>query len=199
MKIVRVVLDISVTEDNIGSAAWDLQWSLGDFIKAENTTPKQAIFYEKDENGEKTFIRYTEDFHIDLPYIEVWGENPSSIEIVVKDIQKKLPTYSVPEIVEMVENAKDKEELFLAIRYLGIGCGGYPMTPEILELFEKLASDRDPEIRDVTRLAMAYTAAAEFEPILEHMAQNDPEPELREQAAHTLESIRKFIINQPVS
>ena len=199
MKIVRVALDISVVEADVDSAGWDLQWFLGKVIKAEGTTPKQAIFYEKDENGEKTFIRYTEDFHIDLPYIEVWGENPSSIEIVVKDIQKKLPTHSVPEIVEMVENAKDKEELFLAIRYLGIACGGYPMTPEILKLFEKLANDPDPEIRDVTRLAMAYTAAAEFEPILEYMAQNDSEPELREDAAHTLESIRKFIISQPVS
>ena len=195
----RVALDVSVTKADVSSAGWDLQWSLGKVIKAEGTTPKQVIFYKRDENGERTFIRYTEDFHIDLPYIEVWGENSSFISTTVEKIRKKLLTHSVPEIVEMVENAKDKEELFLAIRYLGIGCGGYPMTPEILELFKKLANDRDPDIRSVTRLTMAYTAAAEFEPILEQMAQNDPEPELREQAAHTLESIRKFIINQPVS
>ena len=65
MEIVRIALDISVVEADVDSAGWDLQWFLGKVIKAEGTTPKQAIFYEKDENGEKTFIRYTEDFHIE--------------------------------------------------------------------------------------------------------------------------------------
>ena len=199
MKIVRIALDISVTKANVGSTAWDLQWSLGKVVKAEGTTPKQVFYYKRDESGKKTFIRYIEDNLIDLPYIEVYGENPSFISKVVEQIHKKLPTHSVPEIVEMVNNAKDREELFLAIRYLGIGCGGYPMTPSLLELFKKLAQAPDPDIRLVTELAMTYTAAAEFQSILENMAQNDPKPEIREQAAHTLEGLKKYIINQSVS
>ena len=204
MSIVRVILDKDVTEANIGSVAWDLQWSLGDFTKAEGTTPKQAIFYtremEKDgEAEEKIFIRYTEDFYIDLPYIEVCGENPSLIKLVVEDIRDCLTTYTVPEAFEMVKNAKDREELFLAIRYLGIGCGGYPMTPELLELFEKLAQDPDPEIRETTIIAMVYAGAAELEDIFEKVAQSDPHEEVRAHAARSLERLREYVINKSAS
>ena len=199
MKIVRVVLDKSVTEANVGSAGWDLQWSLSQYIKAEGNTPKQVTFYERDENGETTFIKYTEDFYIDLPYIEIYSESLSSISTVVEDIRDCLTTYTVPEVVEMVKNAKDRKELFLAIRYLGIGCGGYPMTPELVELFEKLANDPDPEIRDTTIIAMVYAGAAELEGIFEKMAQSDPHEEVRAHAADSLSRLRKYIINQPVS
>ena len=199
MKIVRVILDQCVTEANVDSAGWDLQWFLSEVIKAEGTTPKQAIFYEEDENGETTFIKYIEDFYIDLPYIEIYSENLSSIETVVRDIRKKLANYTVPEAFEMVKNAKDRKELFLAIRYLGIGCGGYPMTPELVELFEKLANDPDPEIRDTTIIAMVYAGAAELEGIFEKMAQSDPHEEVRAHAVDSLERLRKYIINQPVS
>lgn len=199
MKIVRVTLDISVNEADLDSTAWDLRWSIGKVIKAEGTTPKQVIYYEEDDNGERTFIRYTEDFYIDLPYIEVYGENPSSIELVIEDIHDCLATHTISEAIEMVKNAKDREELFLAIRYLGIGCGGHPITTEVLELFKKLAQDSDPDVREVTRIAMVYAGAAELESIFEMMAQNDPDPRLRQQAAESLEGLRKYVINQPAS
>ena len=199
MKIMRVTLDRSVTKANVGSVAWDLRWSIGKVIKAEGSTPKQVIYYEEDDNGERTFIRYTEDFYIDLPYIEVYGENPSSIELVIEDIHDCLSTHTISEAFSMVNNAKDREELFLAIRYLGIGCGGYPITTEVLELFKKLVQDPDPDVREVTRIAMVYAGAAELESIFEYMAQNDPDPELRQQAAESLEGLRKYVINQPAS
>ena len=199
MKIARVILDQSVDKADIGSTAWDLQWSLSEVIKAEGTTPKQVVYYEEDENAETTFIKYIEDFYIDLPYIEIYSTSPSSISTVVEDIRDCLKTYTVLEAFKMVKNAKDREELFLAIRYLGIGCGGYPMTPEILELFEKLANDPDPEIRETTIIAMVYAGAAELEGIFEKMAQNDPNDEVRSHAARSLERLRKHIINQSVS
>ena len=134
-----------------------------------------------------------------MPYIEIYSENLFSIKTVVEDIQHKLPTHTVPEIVEMVENAKNREELFLAIRYLGIGCGGYPMTPEIIKLFEKLAQDPDPEIRDTTIIAMVYEGAAELEGIFEKMAQSDPHEEVRAHAARSLERLREYVINKSAS
>ena len=194
----RIILDWSVTEANVDSAAWDLQWSIAKVIKAEGTTPKQVIYYTE-EAEEKIFIRYTEDFYIDLPYIEVWGENFSLIELVVEDIRDCLPTYTISEAVEMIENAQDREELFLAIRYLGIGCGGHPMTPELLELFKKLANDPDPDVREVTIIAMVYAGAAELEAIFETMAQKDINPEIRSHAAFSLEGLRKYVINQSIT
>ena len=199
MKIVRVILDRCVDEASVGSAGWDLQWSLSEYTKAEGTIPKQVTFYEEDENGETTFIKYTEDFYIDLPYIEIYSKNPSSIEIAAKDIQKKLPTYTVSEAFEMVKNAKDREELFLAIRYLGIGCGGQPPTPELLQLFYDLAYDPDPDVRHTATIAMGYTAWAEFFEPLEYLAQNQPIPSRREYAAHILWALKKNVLQEPVS
>ncbi len=197
MKIVRVVLDESLTEANVDSAGWDLQWSIGKVIKAEGKTPKQAIYYYCDEEIQKTFIRFYEDDFIDLPFIEVYGDDPKSVEFVVKDIHDSLPTHSVPEIVAMVKNATEREELFLAMRYLGIGCGGEPATPELLEMFQKWSTNPDPDIRDTAIIAMGYAAWPEFKDILEKMISTDPVPSLRKYAAHALEGIKKYILKEP--
>lgn len=192
MEIVRVVLDESVAKSNVGAIAWDLQWSIAKVIKAEDNTPKQIIYYEE-EAGQKTFIHFYEDFYIDLPYIEVYGKNPELISVVLQDIHDFLPTHTVPEIIEMVENATTREELFLAIRYLGIGCGGKPMTTELLELWGQLAKDSDSNVRETVIIAMGYTAAAEFKEILETLVQRDPVLKLRSLATNLLEGMKKYM------
>lgn len=198
MKIVRVVLDESVTEANVDSTGWDLQWSIGKVIKAEGNTPRQVIYYEEEE-GQKTFIRYIEDFYIDLPYIEVYGKNDSSVKSVVEEIHDFLPTHSITEVIEMVKKANTRDELLLAMRYLGIGCGGQTITPEIIELFQKLAFNPDPDMREAGIITMVYAGAPEFEEIFEYLAKNDSEPDIREHAARSLKGLREYVINQPTS
>ena len=199
MKGVRIVLDESVTKDNVNSLAWDLGWSLGDVIKAEGTTPRQTIFYEEEEDGSITYIRYTDDTNIDLPYMEVYGEDRELIDLIAEDIHKSLNTHSLPEVVEMVKRAKtkdDREELFLAMRYLGIACGGQPTTPELLKLFYDLAYDPDPDISHTATIAMGYTAWAEFKEPLEYLAQNHPTQSRREYAAHILWALKKNVLQE---
>ncbi|HAG81754.1 MAG TPA: hypothetical protein DCL61_11445 [Cyanobacteria bacterium UBA12227] len=188
MKTVRVVLQESVSEADIDSAAWDNEWSLVKTIKGDENTPHEVIYRTEDEQA---FIHYIEDFYIDMAYLVVRSDEP---EKAIEEICSYLPIYDKGEIFEMLKKATKPEEFIQGIYYAGL-ISPQQYDAEFFELFKQVLSNQDPGVRLAVITAIGYAGWPEFKEILESLIITDSDPEVRQDAEDMLEGLKLHVLN----
>jgi hypothetical protein len=189
MKTVRVVLQESVSEADIDSAAWDNEWSLVKTIKGDENTPHEVIYRTEDEQA---FIHYIEDLYIDMAYLVVRSEEP---EAAIEEIRASLQTHDEEEIHQMVKDAANIEELVRAVYYAGLAAP-QQYDPTSFKLFKDILSSSNPKARRAGITAIGYVGWSEFKEILEKIKEADPEPDVRKDAEIMLEGFEPHVLNQ---
>lgn len=193
MKTVRIVLQETVSERDVDSAAWDNDWSLIQTIKADENTPHEVIWQDTFQNVN---IHYIEDFYIDVAYIVLRGED---LAPVVEDICAKLPIYTEDDVFKMLENSSnDQENLIKAIYYLGL------MAPQqyslkFFTIFKDLLSHRNSIIRSTVITAIGYVGWQAFKSLLESVHQSDPDAEVRKDAEVMLSGFELYVVDTVIA
>lgn len=187
MKTVRIVLQDTVCESDVDSAAWDNDWSLIRTVKADENTPHQVIWESISENVK---IHYIEDFYIGLPYCVVRGDE---VELVVEDIHATLPTYTENDVFNMLENFQDDQDnLIKAIYCLGL-VAPTQFDLKFFALFNDLLLHSNPMIRSAVITAIGYVGWKAFKSLLESFKQSDSDAEVRKDAEVMLSGFELYV------
>lgn len=187
MNTVRIVLQETVSEKDVDSAAWDNDWSLIQTIKADENVPHEVIWQDTFQNVN---IHYIEDFYIDVAYIVLRGED---LAPVVEDIYAKLPIYTEDYVFKMLEDSSDDQEnLIKAIYYLAL------MAPQQYSLkffttFKDLLSHPSSIVRSAVITAIGYVGWQASKSLLESVQQSDPDAEVRKDAEVMLSGFELYV------
>lgn len=193
MNTVRIVLQETVSEKDVDSAAWDNDWSLIETIKTDENTPHEVIWQDTFQNVNIHFIEY---FYIGVGYIVLRGED---LAPVVEDIHAKLPTYTEDDVFKMLEDSShDQENLIKAIYYLGL------MAPQQYSLkffttFKDLLSHPSPNVRSAVITAIGYVGWQAFKRLLESVQQLDADLEVRKDAEVMLSGFELYVTDTVIA
>lgn len=189
----RIVIQESVVEDDLARVAWDEDWSIYGLIEADERTPRQMIYSTK---AEETLIRFINDTHIEMSYLEVSGNNIENVERVISSVRSYLPTLEKSDIVRMLNDAKVEGELIQAIYYLGLISQNYHEDLELLDLFQKLAVYPNIRVRSATLTAIGYSQRKELVTIIRKVASEDDSERIRSEAKFFLEGFETYLLNE---
>lgn len=187
MNTVRIVLQETVSERDVDSAAWDNDWCLIQTIKADENTPHEVIWQDTYQNVD---IHYIEDFHIGVDYIVLRGED---LAPDVEDIHAKLPIYTEDYVFKMLEDSSDDQEnLIKAIYYLAL-MAPQQFSLKFFTIFKDLLSHPNSIVRSAVITAIGYVGWQAFISLLESLQQSDPDPEVRKDAEVMLSGFELYV------
>jgi HEAT repeats len=189
----RVVLQESVLEDDLARVAWDEDWSVYGLIEADETNPRQMIY---STNARQTLIRFVNDAHIEMSYLEVSGNNIENIERVISSVRSYLPTLEKADIIRMLNDATLEGELIQAVYYLGLISHNYQEDSELLELFQKLAVYPNIRIRSATLTATGYSQRKDLVSLLKKVASDDDSERIRSEAEFFLKGFETYLLTE---
>jgi hypothetical protein len=180
-----IILHESVTPLQVDSSERERWLQVVDIqdVDPESGTPQQFIFRTLDD---QTQVRHITDFQSGYPFLIVEGE---SISEAVKKIYSFFPTYSREDVFRMIRHPRDFQELCVGILYLGLLGLGQKCDHEILELFRELLQDKDPKVRSTAFYGLCYPAWPESLELIQQLAKNDPDADVRQMAADLLEKL----------
>jgi hypothetical protein len=176
-----IVVNESVSREEIGYIAYERRWSFSEAIADSDGATREVIYKTKIT---KSCIHYMIEKVQNLPYLVVEGE---SIEPAIKDISASLPIHSREDILRMIQSPKDQEEYLKGVLYLGLQGKFKECDSETLEIFEQILQNEDPKIRTTAITAMSYAGWSEFQDLVKPLMKDDPDIDVRETATHFLE------------
>ena len=185
MDFTRIVLKDDVHRDSFGPLAWTANWDFMDIIQSDGKEPFEKVWVTSDQ---LTAIRYREDPLLNLRYLLVEGKDQDK---VLAEIRQEINTYSDTEIQTLFEMAKNEEEYIHAIRCVGIAALPRKFSQQWFKDFEAALSHPSPEVRDAAILALSYVGWRQFEPLLQKLAQNDPDEQTRDFAQRAIVALGK--------
>lgn len=172
--------------------AWQNDWEIYNIQKRGENTPYTMSYMTPDE---KTGINYIENYVFDIPYISIRGENQ---ERVAEILRASIDFYNIDELQDFIHSApEDDTQLARAIYLLGVAV---EKTFDISHFnsFELCLAHPGSNVRRAAMLSAAGVGWPEFRPLLEHIRDNDSDPELRSYANTTLESMQTHIWSSQV-
>jgi hypothetical protein len=175
----RLVLKSNVTRDDISGIAWQEDWELFDIIKQDEHNPFRKIWVTRNE---QSGIHYIEDFLLELPYLEIKGENQEKLGDVIRS---KIGIYDLDELHADIQNSKTSDQLIAAIYRLGAALYG-DYNAELFHDFEHCFSHPDHEVRKAGIFASIYVGWKEFKEPLERLRDEDPDESVKKFATTTL-------------
>ena len=181
MEKLAIILNESVSCDEIDGVAYDNGWVVSRIIKETEDTPEEVIFQTKDDQN---FIHYIIEQDGGYPYLTVEG---NSIESTVNTICLSLPTHSREEIIRMIRSPSDYAEYCKGILYLGLSGRFQKSDGEVLELFRQILQHENSEIRIGGLFGMSYSGWPEFRALAQPLIENDSDSNVRETAARFVE------------
>jgi hypothetical protein len=180
MKKQCIVLHESVSRDEISSLAYERSWCFAKAITDSEDIVREVIY---ETMKTKSRIHYVIEKVRNLPYLIIQGE---VIDSAVKGIYAALPVYSRAEIIHMISAPKDEEEYLKGILYLGLQGKFQEPDNETLDVFKDLLKNKFSETRIHVIVAMSYAGWSEFQDLGKSLAENDPDPNVREAATRFL-------------
>jgi hypothetical protein len=176
-----IVLDKSVSHEEMGYAAYNNRWGFAKVNKDSKGIEREVIYETK---LTKSRIHYMIEKVRDLPYLIINGED---IERTVKLIHASLPIHSREDIIRMIQSPGDQEEYIKGILYLGLQGKFKECDNETLETFKQVLQHENPDIRTTTIIAMFYSGWSEFQDLVKPIAQEDPDIDVRKIATRFLD------------
>jgi hypothetical protein len=135
-------------------------------------------------------VSFVDDHYMDCQYL--WVRGSQTPELVSK-IYGYLPSQEAEEILEDLAAAHNDEEGISAILKLGVACLTCERDPRLIRAFEFCLEEPptpNPGFRRATIQAIAYSMWPENRPVLERVAQNDPDEGVREFAQRIVNEYR---------
>jgi hypothetical protein len=167
--------------------AWQNDWEICNIQKRGENTPYIMSYMTPDE---KTGINYIENYVFDVPHIAIRGENQEQVAEILK---ASIDFYNINELKDFIHSAsEDDTQLARAIYLLGVAVGK-TFDADCFGIFELCLAHRAANVRRAAMLSVAGVGWPEFRPLLEHIRDNDSDPELRKYANTTLESMQTHI------
>lgn len=131
---------------------------------------------------QKNAVRFVDDPLTGTKFLRGQGPRRASY---VRELQTKVKTYPPEEIIEQAQDAKQHDEQVQAIFRVAVTFPQF--EPTAFEVFRAYATRaEDPVLRRATLNAMAYRSWKEFIPLMEEVADKDPDDEVRTTAQHLL-------------
>ncbi|MFJ6620685.1 hypothetical protein ACIQOW_24305 [Kitasatospora sp. NPDC091335] len=186
-KTTRIVLRSYPAEDEVDEFAGLHGWPRRAEVEArrEGGSPYTVSW----DLGDESVLDYVEDGMSKNCYLIVHGPTRESVEPVGEMISEELFPWDHTELLWCVDNAPNPIELGLSIIRLALG------SPDGFhdETFRRVKSGLthpDSQVRDMSLWASTYSPWAEYIPLLQNLAAQDPVTEIRERAGLVLEAYR---------
>ena len=128
-------------------------------------------------------LSYVEDGISDQSFVTVRGRDRDELAL---EVTRKIPTYYDSELVDRAYHEADHDAQVTNLYRLAIAFPDY--DPEVAHIFERFATEPpNPLLRRAALEAMVYRAWPENRSILERVAKDDADTEVRERAEELLE------------
>jgi hypothetical protein len=134
-------------------------------------------------------IQYREDQAMALRGMVVVGSESSAKDAAAELVRARMPTWSKEEILALARNAKDEEELDLAIRMAGLAaCGAF--DAELVWVLADGLSHPSPFIREGVALAAQYAPWPEVVAALEEAFDREQDVEAKKLLEIAIDGVR---------
>jgi hypothetical protein len=175
---VRVVLDNSVTEDELTAIAGQHHWRIRRRFARNGEQPEEYVYTTRDSSTDLHFIQ---DHKLGVNYILVKG--PHTTEIV-SVLTANLEYYDADDIREGAKNEMDAEDRRRSLYYLALITMDQGFDPEVFEIYKKAFADLNPIVRGAAVLGSAYLGWPKLAGALRQLASaSEPDESIRKDAA----------------
>ncbi len=120
-------------------------------------------------------IHYIKDHVVITEFIWIRG---TKVEELQFEIARRLPSYPDDELIEMAVNAEDHDAAVDAIFKIAVGFPRFDANA--MQVFEVYLTSSDTILRKATVQAIAYRLWTESLPLLEKVAQEDSDSDVRQ-------------------
>lgn len=182
----RIVIEDRVTRWKVSCFAVDRGLVFYDKVPESDANPEEIIWISRDG---ATRLHRLDDRFAGVAYLVVDGADEASL---AADAIDELDGLSLATLLAALAVDADAARSFPVIASLGV-LAPPSFDPRVFDHFSRLLADEDPALRSKALTAAAYPTWPEFLPLLEAMASEDPDPEVRERAAVALAAFRRHL------
>jgi HEAT repeat protein len=182
---VRLVLKEQDPRKAVGALAYRQRWDLEQNIKKTEHTAHEVVYRVANSD---TRVHYTEDHFIKLAYVTVVGSRAEEIAGIVR---QKLKVFTLEEMLAEADRAETRDQWIWALYQLAAASRGQP-DPRIDQVLKQALEHDDPGVRRAAITAMGYAESQSLEPVLERLAEKDPDEAVRGDARYMLDGLRKI-------
>jgi hypothetical protein len=173
--------------EDFSRVAWQNDWECWNIQKKGENVP--YIMTYKTPN-EKTGINYIENHVLNVPHIIIRGENQEKIAEILAN---KLDFYTITELQNFIHSNPEDDQVLARIIYLfATAVEREDFNPSHFATFEYCLTHPISNVRRASMMGVGGVGWREFQPILENVKANDPDPELRGYANTTLETMEMY-------
>jgi hypothetical protein len=181
----RIVLKPSAGEQEVQQFADELGWPRLDETEQE---VEGGILREVAwAAGPALSLHYTEDPVSLNKYVAIWGYDKDNADALARMTESRLEVWTMDELLNEVENATSSLERAKAVIRAGVGAPD-DYDERFFLCISSAMSDPDTRVRETGLYATAYASYPAYRPKLRQVAQEDPDPQRRDDAEVLLES-----------
>jgi hypothetical protein len=158
-------------------------WFLWNRIERDDNQP---LVYEWSTATKDCRIRFTDDHRLGLRWFDLHG--PSAVDVAAI-IKNTLPMYEREEVVALASAAKEENHGIWAAFKLAVIANETPFDVDIFGAFGDLANHPSARVRNATIYAMSQVQWSQFAGILEPIAEDDPDEDVRMRAGLALKGL----------
>jgi hypothetical protein len=170
----RVVLEETVSREDVEVKAYAMGWQLWDQQAAEGNTRFHQVYRPADTAG---FVSHVEDAMVGLRYLQ--ADDPAITAL--RAIADELPARDAESVLTSLRDARSIDGARLALRQTAI-MAPPQYEPIWYDAIRPWFDHPHKGVRLTAVLVAAYLGWPEFRPILEHLISNDPDVDVREDA-----------------
>lgn len=178
---VRIVLDSSVTEDDLDPFFVDpYNWMIKERIAQKGDQPREYIYGTEDLKND---IHFISDHKIGVKYLLVSGPDAKHIEQYLRE--SRLLSWHPDAIIERARDSKlSREDRRQALYHLALDKMERGFDQETLDIYSKAMTDADSFVRASAVLGSAYLAWPQLAKPLRPLATDaEPDAGIRKDAA----------------
>lgn len=194
--VTRIPLKADFSRSHVQRVASRNRWLIWNIIQPGPNNPYEMIwlFDKRDDEPEETAMHYIEDERLQIRYMAVTGKERDR---VVKQMYHTMHVYTRDEVKAMVITAVTPTDYIRAIYHVAVIANPAVFDPELFELYQTVLAHADSEVRFAALSAITYTDWREFQDILRHMKEHDPDEQVRQRAGILLDSFSIDFDAQP--
>ncbi len=151
--------------------------------------PYEQVWANEEQS---TAVHYVEDPISGTHYLWVRGEDTP--ELIV-DLRNRLLSFDPEELIELAHEAKTHDDRVKAVFRLAVTFPRF--EPDVFDVFEAYVTHKpDPLLRRATLNAIAYCGWPESIPLLERVAKEDEDEQVRQTAQRLLPALRQIVAHR---
>ncbi|WAS97618.1 HEAT repeat domain-containing protein [Nannocystis punicea] len=182
----RIVIEDRFTQWKVACFAADRGLVFYDKIPESDANPEEVIWASRDG---ATRLHRLDDRFLSIAYLVVDGAEEASLAAGAID---ELDGLSLATLLAALAVDPRAARAFPVIASLGV-LAPPSFEPRVFDHLSRLLADEEPSLRSKALNAAAYPTWPEFLPLLEAMANDDPDLAVRERAAVALAAFRRHL------